>query len=58
MITRPRLRLPGHWGFDFREPLHADGVDLCDSVLEGDTFDLILDLSIAEDAFEGDELTL
>ena len=40
----------------FREPLHADGVDLCDPVLEGCPCDLILDLAIPEDAFKGDEL--
>ena len=35
----------------FREPLHADGVDLGDPVLESCPFDFILDLAIPEDAF-------
>jgi hypothetical protein len=33
-------------GLYFREPLHADDVDLCDPVLEGGPFDLILYLAI------------
>jgi len=32
-------------GFNFREPLHADGVDLGDPVLEGGPFDPILYLA-------------
>ena len=43
---------------NFRKPLHADGMDLSDPVLEGDPVDLILYLAIAENAFEGDELPL
>jgi hypothetical protein len=45
-------------GFNFREPLHAGGVDLGDPVLEGGAFDLILDLAVPENAFQGDELPL
>jgi len=45
-------------GFNFREPLHADGVDLGDPVLEGGPFDLILYLAIPKNAFQGDELPL
>jgi hypothetical protein len=45
-------------GFYFREPLHADGVDLGDPVLEGDPLDLILYLAIPEDAFQSNELPL
>ena len=45
-------------GFHLREPLHADGVDLGDPVLEGCPFDVILHLAIAENAFQGDELPL
>ena len=45
-------------GFNFREPLHADGVDLGDPVLEGGPFDVILYLAIPENAFQGDELPL
>jgi hypothetical protein len=48
------LRIIG--GFNFREPLHADGVDLGDPVLEGCPVDLILYLAIPENAFQGDEL--
>ena len=45
-------------GFHFREPLHADGVDLGDPVLKGCAFDIILYLAIPENAFQGDELPL
>lgn len=45
-------------GLAFQEPLHADGVNLGDPMLEGGSFDLILYLAIAEDAFQGDELIL
>jgi hypothetical protein len=45
-------------GLDLREPLHADGVDLGDPVLEGGSFDVILYLAIPENAFQGDELPL
>ena len=45
-------------GLYFREPLHADGVDLGDLVFEGSALDLILDLAITQDAFKGDELPL
>jgi hypothetical protein len=45
-------------GFYFREPLHAGRVDLRDPVFERSAFDLILDLSITQDAFQGDELAL
>jgi hypothetical protein len=45
-------------GFDFREPLHADGVDLYDPVLEGDALDFIFHLAIPEDAFQGNGLLL
>jgi hypothetical protein len=45
-------------GFDFREPLHADGVDLSNPVLERGPFDFILYLAIPENAFQGDELSL
>ncbi len=43
-------------GLDLREPLHADGVDLCNSVLERDALELVLDLAIPENSFERDEL--
>jgi hypothetical protein len=42
-------------GFNFREPFQADGVDLCNPVLEGGAFDLN-SLAIPENAFQGDEL--
>jgi hypothetical protein len=45
-------------GFNSLEPLHADGVDLGDLVLEGGPFDLIFYLAIPENAFQGDELPL
>jgi hypothetical protein len=45
-------------GFNFREPLHADGVDLGDPVLKGGPFDLILYLAIPENVFQGDEFPL
>jgi hypothetical protein len=45
-------------GLDLREPLHADGMDLCDPVLERGALDLILDLAIPQGAFKGDELPL
>ena len=38
-------------GFDFREPLHADGVDLGDPVLEGSALNFIFDLAIPQGAF-------
>ncbi|RZU35796.1 hypothetical protein BDD14_5903 [Edaphobacter modestus] len=43
-------------GFNFREPLHADRVDLSDPVLERSALDLILYFAIPENAFQGDEL--
>ena len=45
-------------GFDLREPLHADGVDLSDPVLERSALNLIFDLAIPQGAFKGDELPL
>jgi hypothetical protein len=45
-------------GLDLREPLHADGVDLSDPVLERRALNLILDLAIPQGAFEGDEFPL
>src|SRR5271154_1842236 len=45
-------------GLDLREPLHGDGVDLRDPVLERGAFDLILDLAIPQGAFKSDELPL
>ncbi len=45
-------------GLDLREPLHGDGVDLGDPVLEGVPFDFILYLAIPENAFQGDQLSL
>ncbi|HTF63028.1 MAG TPA: hypothetical protein VK638_09985 [Edaphobacter sp.] len=45
-------------GLDFREPLHAGGVDFCDPVLEGRALDFVFDFAIPEDAFQGDELPL
>ncbi len=42
--------------FDFREPLHADGMDFSYAVFEGSALNLILDLAITEVAFQGDEL--
>jgi hypothetical protein len=43
-------------GFDLREPLHADGVDFRDPVLEGGALNVILDLAIPQGSFKGDEL--
>jgi hypothetical protein len=43
-------------GLDLGEPLHADGVDLGDSVLERGALNLILDLAIPQGAFKSDEL--
>jgi hypothetical protein len=40
-------------GLYFREPFQAGGVDLCDPVLEGGAFDLIFDIAITQDAFQG-----
>ena len=40
----------------FREPLHADGVNLGDPVLEGSAFNVVLHLAISEGAFHADEL--
>jgi hypothetical protein len=37
-------------GLDFREPFHADGVDLGDPVIEGYPVDLIFNLAIPENA--------
>src|ERR1700730_16269204 len=45
-------------GLDLREPLHAGGVDLGDPVLEPSALDVILNLAITENAFQGDELPL
>ena len=45
-------------GPDLRKALHADGVDLRDAVLERGAFNLILDLTIPQGAFKGDELPL
>src|SRR5580692_3411559 len=45
-------------GFYFREPLHADGVDLRDPVFERGALNLIFDLAMPQDAFKGDELPL
>jgi hypothetical protein len=45
-------------GLDLREPLHADGADFCDPVLERGALNVILDLAITQGAFEGDELPL
>src|SRR6202049_1038090 len=45
-------------GLELREPLHADGVDLGDPVLEGCPVHLILYLAMPENAFQGDELPL
>jgi hypothetical protein len=41
-----------------REPLHADGVDLGDPVLEGGALNLIFDIAISQSAFKSDELPL
>jgi hypothetical protein len=45
-------------GSDFREPLHADCVDLGDGVLERNALDLFRDLAILGFPFKGDELPL
>jgi hypothetical protein len=45
-------------GLYFREPLHADGVDLGDPVLERGALNLIFDLAIPQSAFQSDELPL
>src|SRR6202035_2391714 len=45
-------------GLDLREPLHADGVDLRDPVVEPGALNLIFDLAIPQSAFKGDELPL
>jgi hypothetical protein len=39
-------------GLNLRNPLHIDGVDLGDPVLECGSFDLILYLAIPENAFQ------
>ena len=49
LVVGPVRRIIG--GFNFREPLHADGVDLGDPVLEAGAFDLILYRAIPENAF-------
>ena len=59
IIRSSILRRTEKWiigGLYFREPLHADGVDLSDPVLERHALDLILDLAVPENAFQGDEL--
>jgi hypothetical protein len=56
LVVGPVRRIVG--GLDLREPLHADGVDLGDPVLEGDPFHLIFDLAIPENAFQGYQLPL
>jgi hypothetical protein len=38
-------------GFNFREPLHADGVDLGDPVLEDGPFNLTIYLAIPKSGF-------
>jgi hypothetical protein len=46
-------------GLELREPLEADGVDLRDAVLEEGSVDFfVLDLPVAETAFQGDKLAL
>src|SRR5258708_4371781 len=45
-------------GFYLGEPLHGDGVDLGDSVLECGALNLIFHLAIPQGAFKGDELPL
>ncbi len=45
-------------GFNFREPLHADGMDLTDPVLELSPVDIFHYLAIPENPFQSDELTL
>ena len=45
-------------GLDLREPLHADGVDFRDPVLEPRALNLIFDLAIPQSTFKGDELPL
>ena len=43
-------------GFDFRETLHAGGVDVGDAVFAACALDIVCDLAIPKRAFEGDEL--
>ncbi len=38
-------------GLNFRKSLHAEGVDLSDPVLEGDSLDLILYVAIREEEY-------
>jgi hypothetical protein len=45
-------------GLDFREPLHAGGVDFGDPVFELGALDLFLNLAIPQNTFKGDELPL
>ncbi len=45
-------------GLDFREPLHADGMDISDPVLERDALDLVFHLAIPENSLKRDELPL
>jgi hypothetical protein len=40
-------------GLDLREPLHADGVDLRDPMLERGALELIFDLATPQGAFKG-----
>ena len=56
LVVGPIRRIIG--GLYFREPLHANGMDLGDPVFEGGSFDLILYLAIPENALKCDELPL
>src|SRR5277367_1573382 len=56
VLARTVCRIFGD--FDFREPLHARGVDLGDAVLEHNALDLFRDLTILDFPFKGDELPL
>jgi hypothetical protein len=56
LVVGPVRRIIG--SFNFREPVHPDGVDLGDPVLEVGPFGLILYLAITENAFQCDERPL
>jgi hypothetical protein len=45
-------------GFNFREPLHAGGMDFGNAVFEPGALNIILNLAIPQSAFKGDELPL
>ena len=55
-VARAIRRIIG--GLDLGEPLHADGMDLRDAVLEGLALDVVGDLAVAKRPFARDKLPL